>query len=109
MRTITSDSKARIIALSIGYAALAVLLLGLGITNSAEAADLNPRPQLERLIQDQIAAELTVIDAKLASRFESLTTPGDEENTPSNGKTLQASNSRDAQPSVNDTGSSGGL
>lgn len=71
MRTITPDSKARIIALTIGYALLATLLLGFGVTSKVDVEDLDPRPQLESLIPDQIAEELAIIEAQQVLRYES--------------------------------------
>ena len=71
MRTITPDSKARIIALTIGYALLATLLLGFGVTSKVDVEDLDPRPQLERLIPDQIAEELAIIEVQQVLRHES--------------------------------------
>ena len=69
MQKLSIDLKTQLFALLVGFAFVAAFLLGVGVTNSAAAADLDPRPQLERMIADGIDNELQAIDTRLTRRF----------------------------------------
>lgn len=69
MQKLSVDLKAQLFALLVGFAFVAAVLLGVGVTNTATAADLDPRPQLERVITDRVDNELQAIDERLTRRF----------------------------------------
>ena len=74
MRIISTDLKARFFALVVGLTYVGAFLLAVGVTQITEALELDPRPELERIIDQYFDKELQSIDAQLNCRLISNTT-----------------------------------
>ena len=69
MRTISPNLKARVLAITVGLTYLAAVLLAMGVTQKAAASELDPRPELERVIDVYFDEEHQRINTRLACRL----------------------------------------
>lgn len=69
MRTLSPDLKARFFAIVIGLTYVAAVMLAMGLNQNAIASELDPRPELERLIDEYVAREIQVNNARLDCRL----------------------------------------
>ncbi len=98
MQKLSIDLKTQLFALLVGFAFVAAFLLGVGVTNSAAAADLDPRPQLERMIADRVDNELQAIDARLTGDTNSDKSPvSAAESKDSDSRRADGADGRDAR------------
>ncbi len=77
MRTMSPDLKARFFAVVVGLTYVAAVLLAMGVTYTVGALELDPRPELERVIDEYFDKELQTIDARLTCRLLSDTNCGE--------------------------------
>ena len=69
MKTLSPDLKARYFAITVGLTYVVAILLAMGINGKAFASDLDPRSELEQMIEAHIDTELRNIGELLACRI----------------------------------------
>ena len=71
MRTISINLKVQIFSLLTGIMFVIAFLFALGAGKYVAASDLDPRADLERVINERLEADLEAIDARFDRRFAS--------------------------------------